>query len=73
MSEGIVLDDGSYVSLVWPPCSPPFMVGDTLVLILPGMNNSSETGERLTKRAEAERRTHSELRGSVRGCGAQER
>ncbi|GMH50291.1 hypothetical protein TL16_g08091 [Triparma laevis f. inornata] len=44
MSEGIVLDDGSYVSLVWPPCSPPFMVGDTLVLILPGMNNSSETG-----------------------------
>ncbi|GMH96040.1 hypothetical protein TrVE_jg13668 [Triparma verrucosa] len=44
MSEAIDLPDGSQVSLVWPPCSPPFMPGDTLVLVLPGMNNSSETG-----------------------------
>ena len=45
MTEAVTLVDGDKVSVVWPPCSPPFMPGqDTLVLILPGMNNSSETG-----------------------------
>ena len=45
MTEAVELEDGDRISVVWPPCSPPFMPGeDTLVLILPGMNNSSETG-----------------------------
>ena len=45
MTEAIELPDGSKISLVWPPCSPPFMPSeDTMVLVMPGMNNSSETG-----------------------------
>ncbi len=42
-SEKITCKDGGHVCLVWPS-QHSFIHGDDIVLIFPGMNNSSETG-----------------------------